>query len=110
MGSDRQRGGNQGSKNLLPVQEVIHCRSMASGLASVTIRTLLCCSLADCVGPDPEMGAAGVVRDASRFAYSLVLLLRLACCSFWMSAGESCGRSMGSVILSILPVNLNGTW
>ena len=30
--------------------------------------------------------------------------------SFWMSAAESCGRSIVSVILSILPVNTNGIW
>jgi hypothetical protein len=40
--------------------------------------------------------------------YSVVLLLRWACCSFWISAGDSCGRSIESVILSILPLKANG--
>jgi len=46
----------------------------------------------------------------SEETYSLVLLFRVAASSFLMSSGDSCGRSMASVILSILPVNVNGTW
>ncbi len=48
-------------------------------------------------------------RSRSR-AYSLVLLFRFACISFFSSSGVSFGRSMVSVILLILPVNANGTW
>ena len=42
--------------------------------------------------------------------YSLVLLFRCACISFFSSSGVSFGRSIDSVILLILPVNANGTW
>ena len=42
--------------------------------------------------------------------YSLALLFRCACMSFFSSSGVSFGRSIVSVILSILPVNANGTW
>ena len=34
--------------------------------------------------------------------YSVVLLLRCASWSFWISAGDSCGRSIDSVTFSIL--------
>ena len=44
------------------------------------------------------------------FPYSLVLLFRWAAWSFLMSSGESFGRSIERVILSILPVKANGTW
>ena len=43
-------------------------------------------------------------------AYSLEPLACFAASSFLMSSGESFGRSIVSVILSILPVNANGTW
>jgi len=42
------------------------------------------------------------------FSHSLTLLLRCACFTFSMSAGVSCGRSIESVSLLIVPVNVNG--
>jgi hypothetical protein len=41
--------------------------------------------------------------------YSLILLLRIAASSFLTSSGDSFGGSSLIVILSIVPVNLNGT-
>src|SRR5262249_9467105 len=42
-------------------------------------------------------------------SYSLALLLRRVVSSFFMSSGVSFGRSIVSVSLLSLPVNLNGT-
>src|SRR5262249_58770963 len=46
----------------------------------------------------------------TRPPYSAARLLRVVSLSFWMSAGESFGRSILSVTLLSLPVNLKGTW
>jgi hypothetical protein len=44
------------------------------------------------------------------FCYSVDFFSAALAFSFSMSAGESCGRSIFSVILLILPVKLKGGW
>lgn len=60
--------------------------------------------------PAPALGESEApITEPSLRRYSLTLLFRCACISFFSSSGVSFGRSIASVILLILPVNLNGT-
>ena len=54
-------------------------------------------------------GTLAVLYVANR-GYSLVLLFRCACISFFSSSGVSFGRSIVSVIRLNLPVKANGGW
>ena len=58
-------------------------------------------------GPRARLGSGA--RPGAR-GYSLVFWLRCASMSRFSSSGVSFGRSIVSVILSILPLKANGTW
>ena len=89
--------------NLLPT------RSLSSNQA---VRNKLR-TLRDAVIPDRKVSAwrtsAGLKAPLQFEHYSCAGLWSMAILSFLMSAGDSFGRSMVSVSLSSLPVNLNGT-
>ena len=60
--------------------------------------------------PPPQGNTARADKPASSavIRYSLALLFRCAAWSFWMSSGESFGRSTLTVSLLSLPVKVNG--
>src|SRR5262245_9076595 len=77
----------------------------------------MCSALADVrFGPKADINSAERRRQLSAVAhsilvtYSLALLFRPVVSSFLTSSGDSFGRSIVSVSLSIFPVNLKGIW